>query len=172
LDKIIIDRLILRKIVKSDLQDVYDYSKNPIVGLSAGWKPHESIEETEKIMNEVFLDKDYIWGIELVENSKIIGSIGLLEDPKRQNSRARMIGYAIGVDYWGKGIMTQAAKAVVDYGFANMDLNLISAYCYPSNHRSQNVLKKIGFEYEGTLRQAEKIFNGEVLDHMCFILQK
>ena len=51
--------------------------------------------------------------------------------------------------------MTEAVQSVLDYGFNTLQLNLITANCYPHNERSQQVLKRHGFIYEGTLHQAE-----------------
>lgn len=55
--EIVTQRLLLRPILQSDDHDIYTYSKGANVGPNAGWKPHESIEETRKIMKAVFLDK-------------------------------------------------------------------------------------------------------------------
>ena len=60
--------------------------------------------------------------------------------------------------------MTESVKAVIEYGFTFMDLSIISATCYPHNQRSKSVLKKCGFEYEGTLRQCDVIYDGTVYD--------
>lgn len=164
------ERLCLRPIVKSDANDIYEYSKGANVGPNAGWKPHDNIEETLEIMKLLFLDKENIWGIALKETGKIIGSIGLIDDPKRENDRAQMLGYAIDEKYWGNGYMSEAAQAVVKYGFGSLNLQLISAYCYPFNERSKGVLKKCGFEYEGKLSLCEKLYNGNVYDNECYAL--
>ncbi len=79
------DRLILRPIVETDAEDIYEYSQNPDVGIHAGWKPHESLEETKEIMPEIFLDKLHIFGMVLKENLWQVGTVGLLPDPKRKN---------------------------------------------------------------------------------------
>ena len=148
-------RLLLRAIDTDDIDDIFEYSNTENVGPNAGWKPHESKEETLEVMKTVFLDKENVWGIVLKYSNKLIGSIGLIEDPKRENERVRMLGYAIGEEYWGKGIMTEAVREVVRYGFNDLHLDLISAYCYPFNNRSKSVIKKCGFHYEGTLKMAE-----------------
>jgi putative acetyltransferase len=163
-------RLILRPIQITDLDDIYEYSRTPNVGPNAGWKPHESKEETLEIMNAIFLDKETVWGIELKETGKIIGSIGLIDDPKRQNDRVKMIGYAMSESYWGQGIMTEAANEVLRFGFEELDLDAISANCFPFNQRSKNILVKCNFAYEGTLKMAEKLFNGDIYDHDCYFL--
>ncbi len=166
------ERLIMRPIQPNDLDDIFNYSSTSNVGPNAGWKPHESKEETLEIMKEIFLDKETVWGIELKETSRIIGSIGLIDDPKRQYDLVRMIGSAIGEKYWGKGIMTEAVQKVIRYGFEGLELLAISAYCFPNNERSKRIITKFNFEYEGTLKMAEKIFKGEVFANECYLLTK
>lgn len=163
------ERLILRPLTESDDEAIFDYSKNPNVGPNAGWKPHENIEETRAIMNTVFL-KEGVFGIVLRKTGKLFGSLGLVTDAKRENDRTRMLGYAIGEDYWGHGYITEAARAVVEYGFVELKLDLISAYCFPFNARSKQVLEKLGFKYEGRLAQCDVRFDGEILDNECFAL--
>lgn len=164
------ERLILRALQIRDLDDVFDYCCTPNVGPHAGWKPHESKEETLEIMNTIFLNKATVWGIEQKETGRIIGSIGLIDDPKREYDRVKMVGYAIGEAYWGKGYMTEAMRDVVRFGFEELNLAAISAYCFPFNKRSKNVLKKCHFEYEGTLKMVEEIFNGNIYDNDCYLL--
>jgi [ribosomal protein S5]-alanine N-acetyltransferase len=111
-----------------------------------------------------------VWGIEPKESGKIIGSIGLIDDRKREYNMIKMIGYAIGEAYWGQGLMTEAVNEVIKFGFEELSLAAISAYCFPFNKRSKNVLMKCNFEYEGTLKMAEKIFNGNIFDNDCYFL--
>lgn len=165
------DRLILRPTLMRDAEDIFEYASGNNVGVHAGWKQHETIEETKQIIETVF-SEDNVFALVLKESNKVIGSIGLIADPKRAYDRVRMIGYALGEAYWGRGYMSEAAKAMVDYGFGTLDLLMISAYCYPSNERSRTVLKKLGFAYEGTLSLCEKSISGEVLDNECYALKK
>jgi putative acetyltransferase len=163
-------RLILRPIAKDDAEDIFAYSKNENVGVNAGWKAHASIEETREIMKSIFLGKENVYGIESKEIGKLIGTIGLIDDPKRENSKARMLGYAIGEEYWGNGYTTESAQALIQHGFEKLSLDLISAYCYPYNKRSKRVLEKCGFQYEGLLRLAEERYDGVVLDNECYVI--
>lgn len=162
------ERLILRSITEKDAEAIYAYSKRENIGINAGWKPHESIEETHEIIKQVFLNQKFVFGMELKATGKLFGSIGLIPDHKRQNESTRMLGYAISNEHWGHGYTTEAARALIHYGFNEWGLTLISAYCYPYNERSKRVLIKSGFEYEGRLRLAELRYDGEILDHDCF----
>lgn len=163
-------RLILRHVRIEDADDIFAYSSSPNVGPNAGWKPHESREETMEVMQAMFLNQESVFGIVLAESGKMIGTLGLVPDPKRENDRTRMLGYALGEAYWGKGIMTEAVRAVLKVGFHELALDLVSAYCYPFNERSKALLIKCGFDYEGTLKLAEKIYDGRVYDNECYSL--
>ena len=83
-----------------------------------------------------------------------------------------MIGYWLDEAQWEKGYIFEAASAVLDYGFNKLGLTLISANCYPQNKRSQRVLEKMGFTYEGILHQAEVSYDGKIYDHLCYYLEK
>ena len=164
-------RLILRPIELSDLEDIFEYSSGPNVGPNAGWKPHETREESLEIMKEILMEKEGVWGIVLRESGKMIGSVGLIDDHKRQYDGVKMIGYALGEEYWGFGIMSEAVAEVIRFGFEELKLEAISAYCFPFNDRSKSIIRKFGFEYEGTLKLAEKRYDGKVLDNECYILK-
>ena len=166
------ERLILRQIVPADAEEIFAFSRGPETGRDAGWKPHETLEETRLIMQEIFLEQESVFGMVLKETGVMIGSVGLIDDQLRENDSVRMLGYALGEAFWGKGFMTEAAGAVVTYGFEEMHLDLISATCYPANVRSGRVLEKLGFRYEGTLAQAERRYDGKVLDKDCYSLSK
>lgn len=165
------ERLVLRPTQMSDAEDIFEYACGDNVGVHAGWTSHETIEETQQIIETVF-SEDYVFAIVLKESGKVIGSIGLVADPKRTYDRVRMVGSALGEAYWGNGYTTESTRALVDYGFEALDLVMISAYCAPSNGRSSGVLKKLGFEYEGTLSLCEKSISREVLGNECYALKR
>lgn len=163
-------RLVLRPVTEEDEEDVFEYSKSEQVGPNAGWKPHANKAETREVMRAFFLDKENVFGIVLKETGKVIGTIGLVPDPKRENDQARSVGYAIGEAYWGKGLMTEAAQALIRYGFETLRVGVISAYCYPYNDRSKRVIEKCGLKKEGTLSLCEKRYDGVILDNECYAL--
>lgn len=80
----------------------------------------------------------------------LCGGVGL--HPEVQHSHAEL-GYWIGVQYWDNGYATEAAKAIVRYGFEHLQLNRIFAHHFKHNPASGSVLRKIGMKYEGCLRQ-------------------
>lgn len=163
------ERLLLRPLAADDAEALYQCYKGPQVGPNAGWKPHDSVAETRGIIRSILMAEN-IFGIVLKAENVVIGSVGLVKDTKRENDRARMMGYSIGEEYWGRGYMTEAAGAVSAFGLDSLALDLISAYCYPSNVRSKRVLEKLGFKYEGMLSLCEKLYNGEVRANECYAL--
>lgn len=166
------ERLLLRPFRESDAEAFFECCQNPNIGNNAGWKPHGSLEESQEILRSVFISQSGIWAIILKEDGRLIGSVGIISDPKRENPQARMLGYWLDESHWGKGYMTEAVQSVLDYGFNTLQLNLITANCYPHNERSQQVLKRHGFIYEGTLHQAELTYDGHLYDHQCYYLTK
>ena len=101
------------------------------------------------MLHLMFLDQPTVWAIERRGDGRLMGSIGLIADSARQYGSVRSVGYSLGTAYWGRGYMTEALRAVTEYGFERMSLDLISATCYPDNARSRRVLEKCGFAYEG-----------------------
>lgn len=165
-------RLILRTLTQDDANDLFEYSKDEEVGTNAGWKPHESLEESKQILKEVFLGQEDVFGLVEKGGQKVIGTVGFMPDPTRENDEARMLGYALGVSYWGQGYMTEAVKAVLSYGFEEKGYCLISVSHYTDNFRSQRIIQKCGFVFEGIQRQAEKRFDGNIMDKKWYSMTK
>lgn len=165
------ERLILRSFREEDLQDFYEYAKNQNVGPNAGWKPHENKEESLRILND-FINGNEVWAIVYKEHNKVIGSIGLHKDDLRIASNVKMMGYVLSEPYWGKGLMTEAVKGIMEYAFNDLHLDLLSIYHYPFNKRSKRVIEKCGFKYEGTLRYAKQVYDGSVYDTVCYSITK
>jgi len=91
------------------------------------------------------------WGIVYKENNKFIGTCGyVLWVPVHSLAE---IAIALSGEYWGKGLMTEAVKEVIKYGFEKMNLNRIYARCFMENIGSQKVLEKVGMKFEGILRE-------------------
>lgn len=89
------------------------------------------------------------WGIQLKGEERIIGTIGY--NNFAENHRADL-GYDLQSAYWNKGYMTEAAKAVIGFGFINLYINRIEADVMIGNIQSENLLSKLDFKNEGRLR--------------------
>ncbi len=163
-------RLLIRPFQEEDADAFFACCQNPNLGNNAGWAPHKTIEESREILQNVFIGQENIWAMILKDAQQLIGSIGIVPDPKRENPQVRMLGYWLDEAHWGKGYMTEAVQAILNYGFNELQLSLITANCYPHNKRSQQVLERNGFIYEGVLHQAELTYNGNIFDHLCYYL--
>jgi len=165
-------RLRLRPFREDDLDRLFECARDPVLGDSAGWKPHETKEESEMILHEVFLDKETTWAVESRENNLLIGTVGLIPDPKRENTGLRMIGYWLDRPYWGRGFMREAANAALGHAFRTLRMAAVTATCYPDNDRSHGLLLRLGFAREGVLHMADKDRHGVLRDLLSFILTR
>lgn len=166
------DRLILREWRESDAEDQYAYAKSDKVGPMAGWKPHESVEESIDTIKNMFIANNDAWAIELKSNNKVIGSIGLHKDTIRRIDKAKMLGYVLTEEYWGQGLIPEAVNRVLEYGFMEEELDIISVNHFPFNTQSKRVIEKAGFKYEGTLRMFTQRYDGVVLDVLTYSITK
>lgn len=161
-------RLILRALIRQDAQDIYDYAKDPRVGPSAGWKPHESIEETYRFIDYSIKKKDYgqpgIFAIILKETGHVIGTIEIHSYRQFKGE----IGFVLHPDYWNKGYTTEAAQAVIIYGMEELQLKRL-AYChFPENDVSRRVCEKLEFVFEGVLRDKFLLYDGTLKDDVTY----
>jgi len=102
----------------------------------------------------------------IVVDGQAVGGIGLRlqEDVHRRSAE---IGYWLGRQFWGRGIATEAVRAVTEFGFTTLDLCRIYAGVFEGNAASARVLEKAGYTYEARLRKA--VFkNGEILDKLIY----
>jgi ribosomal-protein-alanine N-acetyltransferase len=165
------ERLTLRRWKESDLDDFYHYARNPNIGPNAGWQPHTDKTQSLEILRS-FIQQDDVWAIVDNHTQRAIGSLALHADKKRDNHKTRMLGYVLAEEFWGQGLMTEAVKRVLQYAFEDLELDLVSVFHYPSNRRSQRVIEKCGFKYEGTLRLSSTLFNGSVHDDVCYSITR
>lgn len=164
-------RMILRPWALSDADDFFAYAKHPEVGLNGGWPPHENRGISETVIG-YFIEEGDVWAVELKENGKVVGSIGLHKDGKRPHINTRELGFSLAAEHWGKGFMTEAALAIVAHAFEEMGLDLLCTYHKTFNERSRRVIEKCGFTQEGILRQASKRYDGQIFDAACYSILK
>ncbi len=144
-------RLFLRPWRQEDLSDLYAYAKADGVGQMAGWKPHESLETSQQILNSFIFHRKTL-ALEDKQTGHVIGSIGL--EPRGSefvsgNRYGREIGYVLSRDYWGRGLMPEAVKAVMDYCFSTLNWDYLLCSHFQWNRQSRRVIEKCGFSYIG-----------------------
>ncbi len=95
------------------------------------------------------------WGIVYKGDHRFVGTCGFA-GWEREHVRAEL-GYVLAREYWGRGFIPEAMRAVIHFGFERMNLNRIEARCIAENTSSVRVMEKAAMTYEGTLRQREFI---------------
>lgn len=164
-------RLLLKEWQRRDAARLYEYAKNPAVGWDAGWQPHESPAMSRRIITKVFIPR----GTRKIVRKKdglAIGSIGLLPDDRRPGINSRELGYSLAQDCWGNGYMTEAAFAMLEYGFRVAKADIISITIGTENLRCQHVIDKLHFVKEGLQRKAYLMYDGSFRDLLCYSLTK
>ena len=143
-------RLILRAWRESDVEDFYEYARVDGVGQMCGWLPHKDLEESRTILG-FFMNEKKTFALELKENGKVIGSIGLETRDEDlgilESLQGREIGYVLNKDYWGRGLMPEAVKAVINYCFAELQFDWLTCGHFIWNNQSRRVVEKCGFRY-------------------------
>lgn len=147
-------RLVLRKLEMDDAADLFEYASDPAVPRFMPWEAHSTIEETNEFIRFILeayeKHRKLTWAIELKTTGKMIGTIDFIKWlPK--HGRAEL-AYALSRQYWGKAYMPEAAKALMAFGFNNMELNKVEASVLLENSQSRIVLEKIGMSFEGVAR--------------------
>jgi Acetyltransferases, including N-acetylases of ribosomal proteins len=152
------NRLILRKLTLKDDQDLFEYASDDNVTRYLSWDTHKTIEDSRSFilftLGRYERDEAGDWGIIYRETGKLIGTIGFSWYDFK-NRRAE-IGYVLAKNFWGQGIMPEAARQIVKFGFEEMGLNRIECCHFLPNEKSGRVMQKIGMSYEGIAR--ERIF--------------
>ena len=143
------ERLLLRPWKLTDLNDFNAYASVDGVGQMAGWKPHESLEESRKIL-EMFIKEKKTFAVEL--QGKAIGSVGIERYheemfPAFDGKKCREIGYVLSKAYWGRGFMPEAVREVIRWLFEEVRLDIILSGHFLWNAQSRRVLEKCGFTH-------------------------
>jgi ribosomal-protein-alanine N-acetyltransferase len=152
------DRIILRKIVETDIEELFEIYNNKNVFT---YIPGDMKKNKETVLNMIgHFERDFnkrktiFLGICLAEApNEIVGVAEMFDYDEKVNLIT--IGYRLSEHCWGKGIASEAVKAMVDYLFFTVGVNRIQGFVMPENKRSQRVLEKNNFLKEGILRQSQ-----------------
>ena len=148
-------RLTLRRLAMRDAPDIFAYSRDPEVAEHVLWDAHRSIFDSRSYIR--YMQRKYrmgepaSWGIVNKATGKVIGTIGFMWI--QPENAAAEVGYSLARACWNQGIMTEALKRVIQYGFESMGLNRIEAQHETTKPASGAVMRKCGMQHEGLLRQ-------------------
>ncbi len=163
------NRLRLRQIQPADAEALFEIRSDHEVRKAYGQEPYQSLEEAQAFIQR--LQTDYnrreaiFWCITLKGADTLIGSCTFWNfSPDFQCAE---IGYELHRAYWRQGIIAEALPAILAYGFTTLGLHRIEANPFASNAASINLLRKLGFMYEGTLRERH-FFRDHFEDQLYF----
>lgn len=146
-------RLLLTPWREEDAEALYALASDPDIGPMCGWEPHRSVEDSRRIIRDVFSAPE-VCAILSRESGTLLGAVGLQPPsemfPELPATRQRELGYWLGRAYWGHGIMLEAVQALLRYGFGELKLEAVWCSHYDWNRQSRRVIEKCGFRYQFT----------------------
>lgn len=168
--KVLFGDYMLRTIKKRDYRDLFEYGKDKETTKYLFWGPMVLSIEAKRSIKDIFFPRiknglPIGYAIVDVKKNKMIGTVDFHSKTKGQN--VAEIGYVLHKDYWGKGIMTQAVKKLIEIGFNYLNYDKINIRHLSKNVGSQRVIEKAGFNYikkeAYTLKKRNLIISDDML---------
>ena len=171
------NRLKLQVLAPEDVEDIYDYARDPLVAQNTAWSAHQGIEDTKDFVAYIISKKNstpgqihHVWGIRENGFNKVIGTISFQQD----NDFEGHIDYALARSHWGQGLTTEAVTAIIDWVFKEIPtIRQINSGCLSRNIGSVKVLEKTGFSITNQYvsRRGGK-FKNKMLETTLFRLRR
>ncbi len=164
----------IKRLERNGQQDLYEYGKSELVGPSAGWMPHKNEQESKEII-EMFISNKDLYAIVLKSENKVVGGVGLHDrkpDESVADLKQKEIGYVLNPKYWGKGIVPEAVQRLIEYGFEELDLDLIWCGHYDFNIKSKRVNEKCGFRYRFKKKERIKLLADKEVTTLYYSILK
>lgn len=165
--------LILRPWQDSDAENLYEYARDPDIGLPAGWPPHTSVENSRQIIKSI-LSVPETYAV-CTKDNKAIGSIGLkLKGNTDMTDREDEceLGYWLGKPFWGQGFIPEAGAELLRHAFEDLGMRAVWCGYYDGNLKSKRVQEKLGFVYRYTTEGLELPLLGETRTGHTQLLMK
>ncbi|MFK4323462.1 ribosomal-protein-serine acetyltransferase [Bacillus sp. RC55] len=166
------EEVTLRMFNEGDAEEFYNLiiSSKSYLKEWLGWLDYiESVEDAAQNikarLKEFTENGGYPKSFAIIYKGKIAGTIGFNDIHK--TNKIGIVGYWLGENFQGKGIMTKALKALIDYGFKELELNKIEIIVAAENKKSRALPERFGFVEEGKIRQAEWLYDHYV-DHVIY----
>jgi len=146
------EHLRLRAPDLEDAEEVFaTYARDPEVTRYLSFRPHQHVAQSRDFLRRCVAnwaaEGPYTWLITRREDDRLLGVI----DARPQGHRVEL-GYALGREHWGRGIMTEAVRAVIAWALGQPEIHRVWAVCDVDNGASARVLENAGMEREGRLR--------------------
>jgi ribosomal-protein-alanine N-acetyltransferase len=148
----------LRGLSLDDAPAVHAYASDPEVARFTLWPPHKSVEFTQGFLRMLTGPSILGWAIVSPGSGELLGIV-FLHSLDRHHGRAE-IAFNVARSHWKRGIATEAARMVLRFSFARLELNRVEATCMPGNTGSRRVMEKLGMTHEGRLRRSHVRYDG------------
>lgn len=163
------ERLLLRPVELSDAQNIFQYAKDPIATQYVTWEPHQGPADSENFI-KTFVHPNYCAGV-------LTYAICLKDNPQEmlgdvsaffvsRPNKVMELGTILRRDHWGKGIVVEALKRLIEHCWQTQDVVRIQSRCFKENKQSFRMMEKLGMKYEGRLNKSlfckEKSWDMEV----------
>lgn len=149
------ERLVLREVQMRDAADILIFRGDPVVQRfnSPVFRSVEEVQSLIKELRDEYKAQEGIaWGVTPRDHGRVIGLFGFHYWSKHH--RRAETGYDMARAYWGRGIASEALRAIISFGFERMNLHRIYANTIADNHESVRMLERLGFQREGTRRES------------------
>jgi RimJ/RimL family protein N-acetyltransferase len=155
---LVTERLVLREFAEEDWPAILAYQSNPLYLCYYEWT--ERTPEAVREFLQMFLDQQqetprskFQLAITLKSTGELIGNCGIRM--RSVEAHEGDIGYELDPHHWGQGYATEAARAMLAFGFTNFRLHRVWSWCIADNGSSVRVLERLGMRREGHLRENE-----------------
>jgi ribosomal-protein-alanine N-acetyltransferase len=152
-------RLALRPLRLEDASDIFQCAHDPEVTRYTNWDAHRTVEDSRTFIDQTIAayqrGENTELAMELKIEKKVIGTCGLVA-VSAEHCHGE-IAFAMAKQHWGGGLMAEALKATLAFGYGALQLNRIWAKVDPDNINTIRTLRRAGWQFEGTLRQDVKV---------------
>ena len=160
------ERLVLRPWRESDVEALFAYASDPDVGPSAGWLPHQSIDESRDVLEHILMVPE-TYAIVIKDRDpadEAVGSISLMIGAASDlaiGSDEAELGYWIAKPLWGNGFMPEAVRAIMQHAFCDLRLAAVWAGHDEDNDRSRRVQEKVGLKRQRSIKDRPRRVIGD-----------
>jgi ribosomal-protein-alanine N-acetyltransferase len=165
------ERLVLRQLIKQDAPELLVLRSHDLIMRYLDREKMNSVSEAEALIEKIEQGAregtGYSWALCLNQEKSMIGYSGIWRIDK--NNYRGEIGYTMHPDYWNQGLMTEALRVIIDFGFHQLGLHSLEANVNPDNKASIRLLEKSGFVKEAYFRE-NYYFRGRFLDSAIYCL--
>jgi [ribosomal protein S5]-alanine N-acetyltransferase len=147
------ERVNLKILTVNDTEAVYKHFSDETITKYLDFPPCKDMEEAKEIISYHLEDSGCRWGLFRKDNNEFIGTCGFHYVRTSGNKIVAEVGFDLGRDYWGKGIMREVIQSVIEFGFSQIAFEMIDATVEPENERSIALMNRLGFERDSELKE-------------------